>query len=76
MQLTILASLALLAMGVSAGEGVHLANCLQSSPLGDIPYSRMMYYADDKQANLNGMSLLLFLGAICSRGGDFAPDTH
>ena len=76
MQLTILASLALLAIGVSAGEGVHLANCLQSSSLGDIPSSRMLYYADDKQANLNGMSLLFVLGALCSRGGDFTPDTH
>ncbi|KAK3935248.1 hypothetical protein QBC46DRAFT_272166 [Diplogelasinospora grovesii] len=60
MQLTTLTSLALLALGASAGtvnkrngEGVHLANCYQNSPLGQIPFSQMLYYADDAQASQN-----------------------
>ncbi|EAQ88672.1 predicted protein [Chaetomium globosum CBS 148.51] len=60
MQLNALASLMFLALGASAGvvdkrsgEGVHLANCYQRSPLGDIPYSKMIYYADDSQASQN-----------------------
>ncbi|KAK4038587.1 hypothetical protein C8A01DRAFT_37496 [Parachaetomium inaequale] len=51
MQFTIFASLAMLALGVSAGEGIHLANCYQNSALGQIPYSKMLYYPDDAQAN-------------------------
>jgi hypothetical protein len=51
MQFTILASLAMLAVGVSAGEGIHLANCYINSQLGDVPYSKMVYYPDDAQAN-------------------------
>lgn len=60
MQFNALASLMFLALGVSAGvvdkrsgEGVHLANCYQNSPLGEIPYSKMIYYADDAQASQN-----------------------
>lgn len=51
MHLTILAAISLLVLGVSAGEGVHLANCIQDSQLGPIPFSRMLYYADDSQAS-------------------------
>lgn len=51
MQLTVLTAVALLALGASAGEGVHLANCYQSSALGSIPFSQMLYYADDAQAS-------------------------
>ncbi|KAK4150219.1 hypothetical protein C8A00DRAFT_37171 [Chaetomidium leptoderma] len=50
---TAAASLALFALGARAGEGVHLANCYQNSPLGQIPFSQMIYYADDSQASQN-----------------------
>jgi hypothetical protein len=60
MQLTTLTSLALAALGAGAstinkrsGEGVHLANCYQDSPLGQIGFSQMLYYADDAQASQN-----------------------
>lgn len=60
MQFTTLATLALVALGASAntidkrnGEGVHLANCYQNSPLGQIPFSQIIYYADDAQASQN-----------------------
>jgi hypothetical protein len=60
MQLTTLTSLALVALGASAatidkrnGEGIHLANCYQNSPLGQVPYSQFAYYADDAQASQN-----------------------
>lgn len=50
---TAAASVALFALGARAGEGVHLANCYQNSPLGQIPFSQMVYYADDSQASQN-----------------------
>ncbi len=64
MQLTTLTALALAALGARAaslpdsitkraGEGVHLANCYQNSPLGQIPFSQMLYYANDAQASQN-----------------------
>ncbi len=60
MQLTTITSVALVALGVSAAsidkrstEGVHLANCYQNSPLGQVPYSQFAYYADDAQASQN-----------------------
>ncbi|KAH6839615.1 hypothetical protein B0I37DRAFT_386849 [Chaetomium sp. MPI-CAGE-AT-0009] len=60
MQFTALTSLVFLALGVNAGtlnkrngEGVHLANCYKNSPLGPIPFSQMIYYADDAQASQN-----------------------
>lgn len=60
MQFTTLTSLAIAVLGVSAGtvnkrngEGVHLANCLQNSNLGPIPYSMVIYYADDADASRN-----------------------
>ena len=60
MHFTTLVSVALAALGASAasidkrnGEGVHLANCYQNSPLGQVPYSQMIYYGDDAQASQN-----------------------
>ncbi|KAK0630985.1 hypothetical protein B0T17DRAFT_236618 [Bombardia bombarda] len=58
MQLSSLLPFSLLMLGINAsaivkrnGEGVHLANCVQQSPLGPIPYSQMLYYGDDAQAS-------------------------
>jgi len=60
MQFTTLTTIALVALGASAaeidkrnGEGVHLANCYQNSPLGQVPFSQFIYYADDAQASQN-----------------------
>ncbi|KAK4139901.1 uncharacterized protein C8A04DRAFT_15446 [Dichotomopilus funicola] len=59
MQLTTLVAFAILAASAAAGivkrsgEGVHLANCYQQSPLGQIPFSQMLYYADDAEASQN-----------------------
>lgn len=60
MQFTFFTAIALAALGASAGpidkrngEGVHLANCYQNSPLGQVPYSEFVYYADDAQASQN-----------------------
>lgn len=75
MQLSSLTSLAPLAHGARAGtihkrngEGVHLANCYQNSPLGQIPFSQFLYYADDAQATK--MLFPLALTSVASRTRD------